>query len=98
MPVEPHRRRLGAHWNRGALLLWQFMFKHGLRQSDIRDRLHGKSDKPLSDGAVNRWLYGERRPSRPLTTQMERLFGIEPASWDDEAVERRIPKPDREAA
>lgn len=39
---------------------------------------HGKS---LSEGLVSRWLTGERRPNLDNAVMLEKLFGIEPASW-----------------
>jgi transcriptional regulator with XRE-family HTH domain len=88
MPVEPHRRRTGPNWNEGARLLWEVMRDRKLNQSDVRRLLKGPTGKELSEGAVNRWLYGDRRPSRASTTQIEEALGVPASAWDKPATGR----------
>ena len=44
--------------------LADFMAKHGLSFSDMKDRLG------CSEGAVRKWVYGERRPSQEWMTRI----------------------------
>jgi transcriptional regulator with XRE-family HTH domain len=101
MPIEPHRRRLGPNWNEGARRLWLVMIERGLNQSDVRRGLKGPSGNELTEGAVNRWLYGERRPSGRLLTQIEDVFGVPAGAWFQTAVGKipsRAAKPSSGAA
>lgn len=66
--------------NEGARLLWEIMKNRGLTQADVRAMLQGRSG-PLADGAMSRWLHGDRRPSLSLASQLAELFGIPVQSW-----------------
>jgi transcriptional regulator with XRE-family HTH domain len=81
MPIETHRRHLGEQWNEGARLLWVAMRDRGLNQAEVRKLLRGRDGEELSEGAVSRWLYGERRPSLDLAVQIEERFGVPVAAW-----------------
>ena len=84
MPVETHRRHVGGNWNEGARLLWDAMRERRLNQADVRKLLRGR-DGELAEGAVNRWLYGDRRPSLDLAVQLESALGVPVAAWGREA-------------
>lgn len=66
--------------NEGARLLWEIMTNRGLTQADVRAMLQGRSG-PLADGAMSRWLHGDRRPSLSLASQLAELFGIPVRAW-----------------
>lgn len=85
MASETTRRHLGEQWNEGARLLWVAMRDRGLNQSDVRKLLRGRDGEELSDGAVSRWLYGERRPSLDLAIQLEEQLAVPMATWRREA-------------
>jgi len=86
MPIAPHRRKLGPNWNEGARLLWLAMLENDIKQSEVRKKLRGASGNELADGAVNRWLYGDRRPTGDLPHQIEDQFGVPARAWRQPAL------------
>jgi len=87
MPRRTTRTRLGPHFNEGARLCWVEVERLPDGQEGLRRRMKGRGGKPLSNGQVNSWLYGDSRPGRDAARQLHALFGVPIGAWDESPKE-----------
>jgi len=85
------RRTLGRQFSEGARLLWFELGKRGWDQSAAARELG------TSSGTVNRWLYGERRPSAEWAARIESVLAI-PARTFGEPPTQEFEPPAAESA
>ena len=75
------RTTLGPSFSEGARLLWGVLLRRGLSQVDLAAMLRDPNGVPVKQSTVNRWLYGERRPSLGIVVQFADLFRIPARAW-----------------
>jgi transcriptional regulator with XRE-family HTH domain len=75
-------RRSGAHYSEGARLLWHELTLSKLSQAALQRELK------LSQGAIGRWLRGDRLPDELARAKLFARFGINPSAWDQKAHAR----------
>jgi transcriptional regulator with XRE-family HTH domain len=75
-------RRSGAHYSEGARLLWHELTLAKLSQAALQRELK------LSQGAIGRWLRGDRLPDELARAKLFARFGINPSAWDQAANAR----------
>lgn len=85
MPTEAETKQPGRVWSEGARLLQIAMTEHKINQTQLRERLKGRNDRPPAEGLISRWVHGERRPSRLMSGQLRVIFGIPDDAWDWDA-------------
>jgi transcriptional regulator with XRE-family HTH domain len=78
MGPRTHRTTVGEHYNEGARRLWKAIVRDGIRQADVAARLE------CDPGALNKWLFGQQRPSAKSRYKVQDEFGIEPRLWDED--------------
>jgi ribosome-binding protein aMBF1 (putative translation factor) len=76
MSRRPHRTELGNHFSEGARLLWLAVAARDGSQTVLAHEIH------VGVAVLNRWLYGERKPSRQFAAIIEARLGIPASAWD----------------
>ena len=79
-----HRSRPGEHFSEGSRLLWLALERLGHTQADAEAQLE------CAAGAVNRLLYGDRKPGRALGDRIAERYGVQVRAWDEEPKKRFV--------
>lgn len=82
MAIETTRRELGKQFSEGARLLWQEKAERGWTQGALMRAIGAKP------GVVQRWLYGDTKPSWKWASKLEEAFGIPLKAW---TLEPKVP-------
>lgn len=77
--MEIRTSRTGEHVTEGTRALWRAVKARGWSQGDLARKLG------TSSANVNRWLHGDRAPSRRWAGAIETLLGVDAALWDKAA-------------
>ncbi len=71
------RKKVSKRFSEGARQLW------ALVQSGEWSAARLHKELGCSRTAPHKWLYGDRKPDRAISLEIERLVGIPAASWDE---------------
>jgi transcriptional regulator with XRE-family HTH domain len=80
-----YRDHLGPKFSEAARLVWLAMAERGWSQSDLARELETDTEN------VCRWLYGDRRPTRPFDRRFRVLLGVDESLWDADPTEPFTP-------
>lgn len=98
MAKRTTRTKMGPRFCEGSRLLWLALERLGWSHSDLMRKLTGPTGKPLSNGRVDSWLYGDSKPDRGPAAQLKMMLDIPMESWDQSPNEPFVLPAAREAA
>lgn len=83
--AKPYRTKRGDRFSEGARLLGCVLSERGCTQAQITLELGAP------EGAVNAWLFGDKKPSADAITKIFDVLGIPADSWGRPPNGRFVP-------
>jgi len=83
--LAPHRLTLGPVFSEASRRLWLEIQRRGWSQTRLKKELGAH------DGAVTRWLYGDRKPGLQKALRVQEVLDIDPALWGQKPAQPFTP-------
>jgi hypothetical protein len=88
------RKKLGPRFSEGARHLWLFLKEHQWPPEALALEIAKATGKTYNlSGLVNRWLYGDRKPSRLYANVLKKVAGILTDLWDQPSTDEKFVPP-----
>jgi hypothetical protein len=92
---QPHRMTLGPKFSEAARRLWMIFEKGAVLEKGAKPEKLTFAEMSarvgLTNGAIYRFAYGDKRPSSKFVDPFFAKLGIEPAWWNEAPKKQFVP-------